>query len=389
VPIPPLTARLRIVVYAALLALVGEASWSAVVDLTHSDFIVFWEAARRLAAHTDPYNASAASAAAWHQLGIAHPPYPLPYPYLPELAWLLTPLGRLSFSAADVIWLGVSLAGLIVAVAVLVVVARRQPSPAHDRALLVCAATVTLASASGIAEGQLDVVVLLLTALGVALLPGRRFAAGVLLGVAAVNKPQIFWLVPLALLMVREWRTVAGMVTGAVAAFALGFLLVPSSEMVEWLRQLFQGYPAPSSTVAFPGIATDVGGPPAALLTAIPLAIIALAAVWWVRERLDARTALGLGIVLSLLVAPHDYSHDLLLVGVVAAVAGLVTGWPRAVALAIIAIDVTAFVDGWLYPPWDHLEALALAGLAIALIWQVRPTTAPAQAAILEGAGVP
>ena len=346
-------------------------------------------AARRLAAHADPYNAAAASAAAWHQLGIAHPPYPLPYPYLPELAWLLTPLGRLSFRTADVIWLGVCLAGLVAAVAVLVVVARRQPSPARDETLLVCAATVTLASASGIAEGQLDVIVLLLTAFGLVLLPGRRFAAGVLLGLAAVNKPQIFWLVPLALLMVREWRILLGMVAGAAAAFALGFLLVAPSEMVEWLRQLFQGYPAPSSTVAFPGIATDVGGPTAALLSAIPLAIVGLAGVWWVRDRLDARTALGLAIVLSLLVAPHDYSHDLLLVGVVAAVAGLVAGWPRALALAIIAIDVTAFVDTWLYPPWDHLEALALAGLAIALIWQVRPAAAPPPPAILDGAGVP
>jgi hypothetical protein len=202
-----------------------------------------------------------------------------------------------------------------------------------------------------------------------------------------VNKPQIFWLVPLALLMVREWRILLGMVAGAAAAFALGFLLVAPSEMVEWLRQLFQGYPAPSSTVAFPGIATDVGGPTAALLSAIPLAIVALAGVWWVRDRLDARTALGLAIVLSLLVAPHDYSHDLLLVGVVAAVAGLVAGWPRALALAIIAIDVTSFVDTWLYPPWDHLEALALAGLAIALIWQVRPAAAPPPA-ILDGANV-
>jgi hypothetical protein len=368
-----LTARVRLVVYVALLALVAEESWAAIVHLSHSDFIVFWEAARRLSAHADPYNAAAASAAAWHQLGISHPPYSLPYAYLPELAWLLTPLGRLSFPTANAIWLGVSLAGLVAALGVLVAVARRQPSRPRESTLLVCAATITLASASGIAEGQLDVIVLLLTALGVALLPGHRFGAGVLLGVAAVNKPQILWLVPVVLLMVREWRTFLGMVTGALGAFAVGFLLVPPAQMVEWLRQLFQGYPAPSSTVAFPGIATDWGGPTAALLTAIPLAIVALAGVWWVRARLDARTALALGIVLSLVVAPHDYSHDLLLIGAVAAVAGLVAGWPRALAFAIIAIDLAAFADSWLNPPWDHLEALPLAALGIALIWQVRP----------------
>jgi hypothetical protein len=283
-----LTARVRIVVSAALLVLVAEESWSAIVHLSHSDFVVFWEAARRLSAHVDPYNAVAASAAAWHQLGVARPPYSLPYAYLPELAWLLAPLGRLPFATADAIWLGVSLAGLTAALGVLVTVARRQPSPPRESTLLICAATITVASASGIAEGQLDVIVLLLTALGVALLPAHRFSAGVLLGVAAVNKPQIFWLVPVALLMVREWRTFLGMVTGALGAFALGFLLVPPAQMAEWLRQLFQGYPAPSSTVAFPGIATDLGSPTAALLTAIPLAMVALAGVWWVRAPLSA-----------------------------------------------------------------------------------------------------
>jgi alpha-1,2-mannosyltransferase len=384
-----LTARVRIVVYAALLVLVAEESWSAIVHLSHSDFIVFWEAARRLSAHVDPYNAVAASAAAWHQLGVAHPPYSLPYAYLPELAWLLAPLGRLPFATADAIWLGISLAGLIAAMGVLVMVARRQPSRPRESTLLICAATITLASASGIAEGQLDVIVLLLTALGLALLPAHRFSAGVLLGVAAANKPQIFWLVPVALLMVREWRTFLGMVAGALGACALGFLLVPPSQMAEWLRQLFQGLPAPSSTVAFPGIATDLGGPTAALLTAIPLAMVALAGVWWVRARLDACTALGLGIVLSLVVAPHDYSHDLLLIGAVAAVAGLIAGWPRVLALAIIAIDVTAFGDVWLQPPWDHLEALAVAALGIGLIWQARPTLEPVPVSTLEGASAP
>lgn len=381
---PRSAARVRIVVYAALLALVVEKSWAAIVHLSHTDFIVFWEAARRLSAHADPYNSVAASASAWHQLGVAHPPYPLPYPYLPELAWLLTPLGRLPFVTANAIWLGVSLAGLVLAIGLLVAVALRHSARPRDTVLLVGAATVTLASASGIAEGQLDVVVLLLTALGLVLLPARRFGAGVLLGLAAVNKPQILWLVPLALLMVREWRVLLGMVAGAAVAFALGFLIVPPAQMLEWVRQIFQGYPAPSSTVAFPGIAMDLGGPTAALATAVPLAVVALAGIWWVRARLDARTGLGLGIVLSLVVAPHDYSHDLLLVGALAASAGLIAGWPRSLALGVVAIDLAALADSWLYPPWDHLEALPLATLGIALIWQVRPRAERSPAPVLD-----
>jgi hypothetical protein len=125
--------------------------------------------------------------------------------------------------------------------------------------------------------------------------------------------------------------------------------------------------------VSLPGIVTDWGGPAAALVAAIGLALIALAALWWVRERLDARTALGLGIVLSLLIAPHDYSHDLLLLGVLAVAAALIVGWSRTLAVAVIALDIATLIDAWLPASWDHVEALVMVVLAVALIWQVRP----------------
>jgi hypothetical protein len=366
-------ARGRGVVYAALLAAVITESWAAVVHISHSDFVVFWEAARRLSARADLYDAASASAAAWHQLGVAHPPYPLPYAYLPEVAWLLTPLGHLSFETANDVWLGISLASIGAALAVLIAIARRQSTPLRDATLIICVATITVASVSGIAEGQMDGLLLLLTALALGLLPGHRFAAGAMLGLVAALKPQILWLVPFALLVAREWRTLVGMVIGALGTLALGLLIVPPSQLWEWLRQLFQGLPAPSSTVSLPGIVTDLGGPTAAVIAAIPLAVAGLAALWWVRGRLDARTALGLGIVLSLAIAPHDYSHDLLLVGVLAAVTALIAGWSQTLVVAVIALDIAALVDAWLPAPWDHLEAVFLAGLAIALIWQVRP----------------
>jgi hypothetical protein len=366
-------ARARFTVYAALVAMVAVESWAALIHISHSDFIVYWEAARRLSAHLDPYNTAAASAAAWKQLSIAHPPYPLPYAYLPELAWLLTPLGRLSFRTANAVWLGASLVCIGAALGLLISIARRDAKHPDAATLLVCAATITVASVSGIAEGQVDGLLLLLAALALALLPGRRLLAGALLGLAAALKPQILWFVPLALLMVREWRTLVGMLIGGVGSLALSLAIVRPSQLGEWLRQLVQGLPAPSSTVSLPGIVTDWGGPAAALVAAIGLALIALAALWWVRERLDARTALGLGIVLSLLIAPHDYSHDLLLLGVLAVAAALIVGWSRTLAVAVIALDIATLIDAWLPASWDHVEALVMVVLAVALIWQVRP----------------
>jgi hypothetical protein len=126
--------------------------------------------------------------------------------------------------------------------------------------------------------------------------------------------------------------------------------------------------------VSLPGIVTDWSGSTAALVAAAGLALVTLVALWWVRERLDARTALGLGIVLSLLIAPHDYSHDLLLLGVLAAAAGLIAGWSRTLAVAVIALNIASLIDAWLPARWDHLEALVMIVLAVALIWQVRPT---------------
>jgi hypothetical protein len=105
-----------------------------------------------------------------------------------------------------------------------------------------------------------------------------------------------------------------------------------------------------------------------------------------VRERLDARTALGLGIVLSLLIAPHDYSHDLLLLGALGAVTALIAGWSRTVVVAVVALDVASLLDLWLPAPWDHAEALVVAALVVALIWLARPGSAQSQAPALEPA---
>src|ERR1035438_1007506 len=119
-------ARARFTVYAALLAMVAVESWAALTHISHSDFIVFWEAARRLSAHLDPYNTAAASAAAGKQVAVAYPPHPLPYPSLPKLARLLTPLGHLSFRTANAIWLAVSLVCIGAGLGLLISIARRD-----------------------------------------------------------------------------------------------------------------------------------------------------------------------------------------------------------------------------------------------------------------------
>jgi hypothetical protein len=55
----------------------------------------------------------------------------------------------------------------------------------------------------------------------------------VVLGVAAAFKPQILWFVPLALLMVREWRTVVGMLIGGLGSLALSLAIVSPAQLGE------------------------------------------------------------------------------------------------------------------------------------------------------------
>ena len=133
-----------------------------------------------------------------------------------------------------------------------------EPAPAprsgHDRrfagfAAACAAATVTvflvdtLAAPEAQRPGHLAVAALLAATVLLAFLFLRRgfaprvlMAAGAMfmvLGVAAAFKPQILWFVPLALLMVREWRTVVGMLIGGLGSLALSLAIVSPAQLGE------------------------------------------------------------------------------------------------------------------------------------------------------------
>lgn len=179
--------------------------------LQHQDLGAYLGAGRDLLAGRPLYDA------------FLHHPFPDPtlrpaYIYPPVFALLVAPLALLPSAAAGAIWLLLNQAALAVAVAMVLHFRR----PGRAAAVTVIAATLTFYPLwIDIAQGQANLLVLLLVTAGiVGLLAGRpRFAAA--LGIAAALKltPGLLlaWLV-----VERRFREAAWMASGFLAATAAG-----------------------------------------------------------------------------------------------------------------------------------------------------------------------
>ena len=159
---------------------------------------------------------------------------------------------------------------------------------------------------------------------GLHLLERSPVAAGVLLGLLSF-KPQIWVLVPLALLAARQWRTFGWMVA-TVAALALASLAVFGWNFcVAFLdAMLFAGSPQIAEEMfrrtfmhmtTLLAAARIVGLPPAvAGIIQLAGAVLAIAAVWWAFRHHGpgpARTAVL--VTATFLVSPYTLNYDLLL----------------------------------------------------------------------------
>lgn len=186
------------------------------------DFAAYYVAARATLQGLPLYDdVSMRQAAATATGALAYPRYIYP----PFPAWLLQPLGWLSFEQARWIWLGVNVSALLIAIGALHVrfgLDRRftlsllvwiwLAPPVYDTLLL----------------GQVSIVLMSLTAVAVtASTSGERrwsdLLAGICLGIAAAVKLYPALLV-LPYLAVRRWRVVAAAGLTAAGASAVGLL---------------------------------------------------------------------------------------------------------------------------------------------------------------------
>jgi alpha-1,2-mannosyltransferase len=191
---------------------------------------------------------------------------------------------------------------------------------------------------------------------GLRLLDRSPAAAGILLGLLAY-KPQIWVLVPLALLAARQWRALAW-TAGTVAVLSLASLGIFGLDF--WLAFLDAAREAGSARVAnimFERIymhmttlvaAARIVGLSPGIAGAIQLtgAVVAVAAVWFAFRRHragEARTAVLM--TATFLVSPYTLNYDLLLL-----MPAAVALFRRGIALGFYPLERLLYLILWLMP---------------------------------------
>ena len=148
-----------------------------------------------------------------------------------------------------------------------------------------------------------------------ALRDSRPLLAGLLLSVLLIKPQDCLLLLP-ALVAARSWRVVLGMTLGGVAWWGSGLVLAGPSFARELIGLLGAMSGQGVTTAGLPSLAGFTPGGAAGVLTlAGVIAAACLAVLFAVRHRLngDVEMAVGLGIAMSLLAAPHVFGDDLLL----------------------------------------------------------------------------
>jgi hypothetical protein len=232
-----------------------------------------------------------------------------------------------------------------------------------------------LPTALGIAHGQ-DCALMLAIVLGTYALSarGQQFRSGVILGTGLI-KFHLLILWPLALLIQRRWRMLAGACAAATAELLISLALAGSAGMAKYFRLLRMSdlrhlSPSPELMINVRALALNLAGIDNIALTGLlTVAAVSLtvAACWraplW---RLVAAASAG-----SLLVVPHVYGYDagLLLAGLWLVVfeSGRESGAKGARITATILLTPLPLMLGMAGSPWSAAEPLALTAFLISL----------------------
>jgi len=251
----------------------------------------------------------------------------------PFVAYLFAPLAGLPYPVA----LGCFWSLGILTLVVTLVLSRRLLGLAQPTGRLLLLALSYFPTAAWLTFGQTSVFSLaLMTASVAGLLSGREVLAGLALGCFAC-KPQLALGLGAALLFARRWRAVLGAVASAVGLFGASALSLPgptrawlvgSPALFSFIRQ--SGYPMGglaslygASALLLDGVSRTVAGVVGAALTLA--AVAGLHALWrrvpWRPSRPSFRFALAATLAVALLVSPHLYFYDLMLLLLPAALA--------------------------------------------------------------------
>ncbi len=254
------------------------------------------------------------------------------YPRQPWYSYVTYPLWWMTHRTAFLVWRALSAFALISAVLLW---------PIHRKRLAV-AMCWSFPALWVLFTGQDVSFVFALTSLGVWLLGREKmFSAGLAFSLAASLKPHLLLLVFVAFAVRKLWRLLAGWIAGTAVLYLASSLLAGFMWPVGYFRvSTFAGFPHPD---AMPGIGR-MWHDHASYAMLCALAVTILVAFLASRER-DTSTVVAIALACSLLIAPHSYAVDCILLLPLVAVTGISQWLEWMIAFAVSPIAVLLLVS--------------------------------------------
>ncbi len=289
-----------------------------------------------------------------------------PWIYPPYTLLLALPFALLPWWASYGVFQAASFAGLVASLSLW--------ARGTDRVLLIAGVACCAATAFTLGSGQNSFLSAGLVTAGIALMDRRPRAAGVLLGLLCF-KPQLAFLVPLALAAAGAWRALAAAAATVCALLGLSLIAPGIGLWRAWLHLILGGDPAfhawveqgrlyGQSVFACARLA-GLSGQAAAVAQAVAVLCGALcvAAAFRLCSRADRLAVLLLSMVLA---APHVGTYDAVLLGEASTMVLLGLGESQpGVGEAALAVAVWCSLS--FQPPFVLRAAVATPLLVLAL----------------------
>ncbi len=274
---------------------------------------------------------------------------PLPYLNPPELAWLVLPLSWLPYSLAAWVW------GLLLTLALGLTWVVAAPGTGRLRIVHLLAAVTLLPIFVSVLIGQVSLIIVAIVAIAWWLIRRQRpWLAGAALALTFL-KPQLAFLVPLALLLAGYWRILVSWLaaTGALALVAL--MAVGTSVFANVMASLGRVHQIPGPVQM--SLERQLPWPFAIAGVLLVLGASVVVIRRW--RGSGPSIPIAVGLLASMLLSPYVNFYDLC-APVLAAWLILRMRPPRWQQISITAMYVPAFVA----PIWP---LLTLAGLGVVL----------------------
>jgi alpha-1,2-mannosyltransferase len=364
--------RRGLAVVVAGFVIVGTAAWAFYLWVFHrdpgQDWMVFYTAAHAYLDGNLPliFRGEAFTAALNHRFvhWLATPLNLHPWVYPPPFLLLFLPFGLLPPAASLALFQS---AGFLAALAA----AWRCTKAARGRFLHILSLVLCPAVPFNVLTGQNAFYTSALLLGGFGLLGRSPVLGGTLLGIASC-KPQLFLMVPVALVAARQWRALA---STAMSAFLLALASLAVFGIRAWVAWFslvtgrdasYQGWLSAGRLKGQSVFAcATLLGAPSALANLAQAAAVAIAAIfvyWTFRRHAPGELLLAVLFAAALLAAPHASASDAILLGLAASL--YLSTLPQVRGRGLYAAVAVAL---WIIPLFNP-PALVPLGLATPLL---------------------